>query len=348
MTFLVSSDANPPPSSDLSIQEITSVQEMEAFYPLWSTFFGQCPDSTPFQSPDWLVPWWYTFGQSQLLVLRIHRREETVAIVPFFIYTTQEGIRRLCFIGSGISDYCGILVSPSEERSVVNLVFRYLTQTAAAWDECDLQELRADSAFLAVTAPQHFHCSISLCSICSWLMVRNDNTSLRSIFPRKLWKNIKNAENALIKEKKLSFEIANQQNRQEFLEELFALHRARWESKAQTGVLNSPALYRFHSMATERLMKSGMLFFYRLRTANQTIALYYTLLWKKQAYFYLGGFDPSMERFSPGTLALYYALKHAASHGASVFDFCRGTESYKSRWAAHHHSSYRIIIRHRP
>jgi CelD/BcsL family acetyltransferase involved in cellulose biosynthesis len=59
-------------------------------------------------------------------------------------------------------------------------------------------------------------------------------------------------------------------------------------------------------------------------------------------HYYLGGFDPAWDRFSPGSLLIQYALEFAREAGDSCFDFLRGAEPYKYRWGAVDRPQYRI------
>jgi CelD/BcsL family acetyltransferase involved in cellulose biosynthesis len=58
--------------------------------------------------------------------------------------------------------------------------------------------------------------------------------------------------------------------------------------------------------------------------------------------FYLNGFDPAYERFSPGSLLIEYAMEQARKSCQRSFDFLRGAEAYKYRWGARDCIHYRI------
>ncbi len=60
--------------SSLTILRTTA--ELEALVPEWRTLWLQDPSATPFQCPEWLLPWWRQFAQPELYVLEF-RREGT-------------------------------------------------------------------------------------------------------------------------------------------------------------------------------------------------------------------------------------------------------------------------------
>jgi hypothetical protein len=52
------------------------------------------------------------------------------------------------------------------------------------------------------------------------------------------------------------------------------------------------------------------------------------------AYCYIGGFEPDLAVFSPGTLLLAHAIDAAIAAGRLEVDFLRGAEPYKYRFGA--------------
>ena len=51
-------------------------------------------------------------------------------------------------------------------------------------------------------------------------------------------------------------------------------------------------------------------------------------------YYYLSGYDPELDKLSPGTLIIAHAVECAVREGATTFDFLRGAEEYKTSWGA--------------
>jgi CelD/BcsL family acetyltransferase involved in cellulose biosynthesis len=84
-----------------------------------------------------------------------------------------------------------------------------------------------------------------------------------------------------------------------------------------------------------------------MELCGKAIGAYYVLVNNEYAYAYLGGFDPSMERYSPGSLALSLVIEDSVVRGARVFDFLRGDESYKALWRPSYKNNFKKIISHR-
>jgi CelD/BcsL family acetyltransferase involved in cellulose biosynthesis len=116
------------------------------------------------------------------------------------------------------------------------------------------------------------------------------------------------------------------------LDELFRLHGARWQARAQPGMVADPAIERFHRRVAPALLDAGIARLQVLRWGGRGIAACYAFVVGQTTYCHLSGFDPEHRRFSPGKLALLYAIERAIVDGCTVFDWLRGDEPYKQTW----------------
>ena len=84
---------------------------MEQLEPQWRALWESDCRATPFQSPDWLIPWTrHLWGGGKLRLLVFYRGSSLAALAPLF----QWGIESAClsFLGSGISDYLDLIAAP--------------------------------------------------------------------------------------------------------------------------------------------------------------------------------------------------------------------------------------------
>jgi len=88
------------------IQEISSFAELCALKQEWADLWVRSPGATPFQSPEWLLPWWtHLFGGGEMWTIAVREnavRENAVrengrliGLAPMFMY----GGRRVALIG---------------------------------------------------------------------------------------------------------------------------------------------------------------------------------------------------------------------------------------------------------
>jgi CelD/BcsL family acetyltransferase involved in cellulose biosynthesis len=64
----------------------------------------------------------------------------------------------------------------------------------------------------------------------------------------------------------------------------------------------------------------------------------------RRVYLYISGFDPALDRLSPGMLLVGHALEQAVNEGFATLDFLRGQEPYKYFWGAADAPIFRRIL----
>ncbi|MBV9506219.1 MAG: GNAT family N-acetyltransferase, partial [Acidobacteriia bacterium] len=307
----------------LELQEIDTLAEMEALEPQWRELWTRDPRATPFQSPDWLIPWTrLLWGGGKLRVLAFRDGGRLVALAPLF----QWGLETIClsFLGSGITDYLDIVAEPE----FAPLAARQLlasTELFVGCDLVDLQELRSDSPLLAEGGPPWRNTPSNVCPV---LPLASSTGGLLAGLDSKFRTDLRRAENRLRRAASIEFTPATQANYLELLEALFCLHTARWEQRSNSGVLAADALRAFHRESASRFLAAGMLRLYGLIADGRPIAIQYNLAAKGRVYAYLSGFDPEWSRYSPGGVLLKHSMECAIEEHAVEFDFLRNGESF--------------------
>ena len=67
----------------------------------------------------------------------------------------------------------------------------------------------------------------------------------------------------------------------------------------ESGGSTERCIEKFHIHAASGLIRDGLLRIYEMKFCQKSIAIYYALALKSRVYAYLGGFDPSMQQYSP-------------------------------------------------
>ena len=124
-------------------------------------------------------------------------------------------------------------------------------------------------------------------------------------------------------------------------EELVRLHTARWQALGEPGIFATDYHHRFFRAAFAGLVREGILRLFVVRLHGEPIAAACGFLHRRHYYHFIAGYDPRRSHLSLGSFAVYVALRAAVSEGAECFDFLRGRESYKYRWGARDHQTYR-------
>jgi len=117
------------------------------------------------------------------------------------------------------------------------------------------------------------------------------------------------------------------------LDAFFDLHGRRWSLRGRTGNYVRPELVEFVRRFSLHAHRQGWLRLHRLCDGTRTVAALLAFHHRRRACYYQSGWDPGVAALSPGSLCIARAMRSAIQEGMTVFDFLRGDEPYKHRWA---------------
>jgi CelD/BcsL family acetyltransferase involved in cellulose biosynthesis len=324
-------DGNP----ELEVGELARFEQLLGLEAEWKRLWIKEPNATPFQSPDWLIPWWEYLGEGELCVLTFRRNGALHGVAPFFIFEPQAGRgRELRLMGAGNSDYLDVLLEPGIAAEAVRKIFCWMEEECCRWDICRLEQLRPSSILLQAPVPEHWQSQTHFQEVCPVLRLPEQLDQLAGKFAHEKMTRLAYYRRHLQKLPEVRFETARCENLSELLESLIELHRARWARAGQPGVMNNARLRDFHRETAERFLVSGVLRLYAVRSAGRVLGCFYGFHHQQRAYYYLSGFNPDFGSFELGTLLIDHAIEQAIREHCREFDFLRGNERYKYWWGA--------------
>lgn len=324
------------PPQRIAIEEVRGLEELERLRPEWSELCERCPWATPFQRPEWLIPWARHFGgeASQAIALRTDGRLS--ALLPLVIFRDRSQ-RIVSLLGGGVSDYLDVLIDPQlAPDGAQRLIDRLLTR-GDVWNALSLETLCTASPLLRVSVPAGWREDV-IPQMPTLVLPINEHEQRRT---RRLKASLRQAHRRAEREGGIEFEPVTGKQVDAALEALFLLHQKRWKRKGQPGLFGSEAVRDFHHEVAKGLDAMGKLRLYTLRIGPTLAAVYYGFLDQRRAYAYATGFEPDLSRFSPGLLLVEHAIEAARQEGALEFDFLRGQEPHKLLWGA----SERLVCR---
>lgn len=297
----------------MQAEVINDIANLEALAPQWLELWRRSPNATPFQSPMWLLPWWRHFGSHELHAVAFRDAGKLAALAP--LYIIREDSESLgIFLGTGISDYLDTIGDAP-----------FLDHMARA--DCqiwDLQQLREASPLLHAPLPDGWSENVEDQDPC--LVLPLAGMSLSTHAQKKIRYYTRKLEPV--------FEAATTENLDAMMQSLFDLHAARWQKRGMPGMLADDVIQQFHRQVAKAMLAAGALRMYSLRSDDRVVAVFYGFADASTVYYYLSGYDPEMEKLSPGMLLVAHAVESAVRDGATAFDFLRGAEEYKSSWGA--------------
>jgi CelD/BcsL family acetyltransferase involved in cellulose biosynthesis len=332
----------------LSIEAIQSFDGLCALEAEWREVWRRDSAATPFEGPDWLLPWTkWVWGGGRLHVLAIRDQRDLVAVAPFFLwgYGRTPEIIRVSLLGGGITDHLGMVARPEFELDAARATFEHLAALTGEWHVCDLQELRPGTPLLRVDLPPGIALQDGPCGVCPVISLPRRWDELLASIDARFRRNLRVAENRL-REAGAEFMAVPPDGCREAMHALIRLHEARWRERRETGMLADGALQSFHMDASARLAREGLMRLYTLRIGGAIVAVQYNLWRNGRVYSYLSGFDPAQRRSSPGAALLAFSIRCAIEEGATHFDFLRNREDFKYQWGARDRVNRKLIVSH--
>jgi glycosyltransferase involved in cell wall biosynthesis/CelD/BcsL family acetyltransferase involved in cellulose biosynthesis len=299
------------PSLTPRVELVHGLPELTALRPAWCELWEASPRATAFQHPAWALPWARLHAPDGTFAVVVRRGSELQALLPLFRF--PDGGRCIAApLGGGHVDRHELLLGPGVDPGPL---LRELARLPG--DGVILDQLAPDSPLLAAGAAD----AATPCAVLDLAGPARPSPSL-----------LHDVARARRRAEKEGLEIRWSHGAPQDVEELLALHGARWERRGQPGVLRE--LHAFLLAAAPELAGAGILRGLALHVGGRPLASVLGLAWKDTFAYYIGGFDPDRRALSPGSLCVAVAIESAVAEGRRYFDFLRGLEPYKARWGA--------------
>lgn len=326
------------------VVEVRSEHAFRELAPEWQRLCSTA-ECTPFQRPEWLLPWWRHFEGNDLRALIVRRGGRLVGLAPLYLRRGWQDDRELALVGAGNTDYLDVVAIPEFSGEVASAAVDYIITQASDWDRCDLAPLSARSPLLAVLMPNGWHAPRERMDVCPVLCIGSPRGNILDVVSPRLLARLDYARRRAAREHDVQVHEATASDASLHLAELTRLHAARWRARDMAGVLDDQRTRAFHEDVVRGMAGAGVLRMYLLTMDGQAAASFYGFADRQRWYYYLGGFDPAFARHSVGSLVMLHALERAARQHATEFNFLRGPEPYKYRWGAVDGALFRCEIR---
>ncbi len=340
----------------LSTVLITDSERLGALRPAWEKLLASSATSEPTLHPAWLLPWWDVFGKGggrQLRSLAFYDGEQLVALAPLSTrlhrYRAAIPFRRLEALASGedqadesCSDYLGLLIEKGREREVCEALAAGLgAGTWGAFDELIIPAMSGEAELPSMLEralqAQGWETKLQQTTVCPYIV-------LPATWDEYLGA-LKQNKRAQLRKSLRAFEAwaggppeirraTNEQELQEEMRTLVALHGERWtgspKTEARDGVFSSRKFNAFHERATKELLAAGALDLGSMRVRGEPIAAFYNLRWNGKSYFYQSGRKLDVpDDVRVGVTMHAYLIRAAIEAGLREYDFLAGDSQYK-------------------
>jgi CelD/BcsL family acetyltransferase involved in cellulose biosynthesis len=325
----------PVSREDLEVECLSSIDSIRASE--WDLLVERCADATVFQGYGWNRSWWETFaGADDVLHLITVRCDRTlVGLAP--LYRTASDAECLRFLGEQHADYLGFLVDDDVGAIVLDLLLESLFANGAPWEVVHLEQIRETSALFSRLnvggARRSRHAVRIERTPCPGVTLVGRASEARRLVEKK---SLKRHAAALARRGTVSVEhLELREDVARLLPAFFEQHLDRWAVTATPSLFGDRRNRDFYCRLASSLCDSRAIVLSVVRCGVHNVAYHFGLRSKNSLIWYKPAFDIRWHQLSPGEVLMRELLSLALVRGFDEFDFTRGDEAFKLRFADH-------------
>jgi CelD/BcsL family acetyltransferase involved in cellulose biosynthesis len=316
----------------------------EALVQQWDDLLEGNSRATVFQRPEWVVPRLPHGGKRMPWVLRLG--EGALGVVPMYVEKRGDTLRYLRLVGA---DYEDAVFAPGKEGEAFEALLQAVRGHRRRWDIADFRSLTEESALLAGIQASPIRRGFSSVVVphqrYAYVQLPPTWEAYEEHLGKKLAWQLRYEERRRLREfKDVVLRQADAATLDSDMQALFDLHTERWQGKGHAGFFSTEAdRERFRTLA-RALLGKGRLRLYTLWLDGKPAGAMFCLSDGRRIYYYASGFAAEHAKHGPVKALIAQAIKDGIASGMSEFDFMKGEEDYKARWATHERQLYRLVI----
>ena len=341
----------------LLVEEITDTVRLKSLANKWNNILSQSESDSIFLTWEWVSNWWQVYGSGkQLRVLVVKdQHEDIVAIAPFYAHT-KRFLGGLCvneirFLGTGEDvspDYLDFIIRKGFENEAIHTVMRYLA-AENGWDIVHLTDMLSTSitakSIRKVAADNGLIVESSERAICPYIRLLPDWDEYIHSLSSNMRFNIKRRIRNLEKDFRTRYFVWQDTEGLEYvMDRLSSLHNKRWEQKGAKHSFSSQQYNAFHQTVAREFALKGWLQLSCLELDGEIVAILYDYRYGEKIYYYQGGFDPSLYKYSLGLVLRAYGIQKAIKDGIKEIDLLKGAYEHKYKWTEYDRQTINLTI----
>jgi len=325
------------------IERIEDIGGFEKLKAEWNELLEASSSPCLFLTWEWLYTWWKHLSQGRrLFIITVRDGGELAAIAPLILrpptLTRLLPFRSVEFLGSGIigSDYLDFIVRVGKEQDACEALAEYMRHGKLMLEFTQLERRSClVERFAAELRRRGWSQSEAKTNVCPFINLSGHSwesylCTLGAEHRYNFGRRLKN----LMKQFEVRFEpVCSEEQRQDALSILIALHNSRWRDRAYSEAFYTADLISFHDELSRLALEKGWLRLFVLRLDGKPAASLYGFSYNRVFYYFQAGFDPIYGKFSAGLVAMGLAIKNALEEGVEKYDLLHGDEPYKFHWA---------------
>lgn len=302
----------------------------------WRDLIGHCPDSTIFQSPEWLSAWQRTFcsAGAEVRVFLATEGGRLVGIAPLYS-DSKAGVEGWHLVGEDYSDYQVFSVHDGSQR-VVEALLRAMDLHLPRGEKIHIPDVPNGSALhLRLSHQANLRASgLFLTSLvqCPGLKIKGNNAGVRQVLEKA---SLRRSRRSLEKMGELQIEHMDKADEiRPLLQGFFAQHIERWSDTPSPSLFLQEHNRSFYTDIVASLGSVGATLFTTIRVAGEPIAQHFGLRSGGKLLWYKPTFSPAFAEHSPGDSLISALIEKAMDGSIQELDFTRGQERFKYRFSS--------------
>jgi len=311
------------------IKIITSLEEFMECDVFWETLSTYC---NIFTFKQWLLTWWKCYGNNRNLKIYIllNENNNAIAILPL-MSRNEDGKIILSQLCDSCSDYYKVICD-SDLLDEIKGIIEYVIQNEV-FDKFEINNLRIDDKNTelliraALLVNKKVVISFQEKSYFIHTVGKYEDYFVKQSknFRHKLNNTRKNGQ-------QFKFDIITGYNKK-ILDSIMEIHCQKWNNDMQVSVFFDQQRVNFLESICMEYSKNGLLRIFVLRDSDKIVAYRLGFLHNNIYYDWNTSYDIAYKNMSVGILLCDYVVRYCFAEKIEEFDFLRGEEDYKKRFA---------------
>ena len=341
----------------LFIEEIGDTGGLRSLANTWNHILSQSESDNIFLTWEWVFNWWQVYGGGKELRVLVLRDQDgaIVAIAPFYVRGKKIlgglSINEIRFLGTGEDvspDYLDFIIKKGFENEAVNVFIKYLA-VRNGWHIINLTDMLSTSfnvkILQKVATDNKLVVEKSERATCPYIQLLPNWEEYISGLSKNMRYNIKRRRQNLEKTFKTRYFIWQDIGELEYaMERLSFLHKKRWGQKGGKHGFSSKEYNAFHQAVAREFAMKGWLQLSCLELDGEIAGMLYDYRYRNKIYYYQGGFDPSLYKYSLGLVLRAYVIQKAVESGIKEIDLLKGGYDHKYMWTEHDRYTINLMI----
>lgn len=318
----------------MQVEILTSFDRLQSLELEWDRLWRTRPGGQVFTTFAWLRACWLARGGRQKLYTPVvSAGGKVVGILPL---VADDG--RLRFAGAPFSDYNDLICAPADAPDVAAAALSALGRVEASWRHCVLENLPEGSSLLSglerLTPAMRSRLRLLPGQYCPTLLLGERREAILTEILSK--KSLRRHENKMRRLGSLRFHhLEDRVEIRQHLPRFFHQHILRRALAGGRSHFLDPESRLFYEHLIEALDPRRELRFGILELDGRPLAYHLGFEVSGRFTWYKPSFDVDCWDLSPGEVLLKSLFEYVRERSVDEFDFTRGDEAFKDRFANH-------------